>query len=77
MADPSLCPSFFHFVAWCVVSPAGSLVGNLLPRLMLRERGVPVSSVEFAKTEANKSYISTVGFFLCLFQRGGTCGTGA
>jgi len=36
-----------------------SLVGNLLPRLMLRERGVPVSSVKLAKTEAGKPYIST------------------
>ncbi|KAF9646976.1 hypothetical protein BDM02DRAFT_3098972 [Thelephora ganbajun] len=36
-----------------------SLVGNLLPRVMLHERGVPVSSVKFAKTEANKPYICT------------------
>jgi len=34
-----------------------SLVGNLLPRLMLRERGVPVPSMKFAKTEASKPYI--------------------
>jgi len=31
---------------------------------MLRERGVLVSSVEFAKTEANKPYINTVGSFI-------------
>lgn len=36
-----------------------SLVGNLLPRVMLRERGVPVSSVEFGKTESNKPYVCT------------------
>lgn len=34
-----------------------SLVGNLLPRVMLHERGVPVSSVKFGKTESNKPYI--------------------
>jgi len=47
-----------------VVSLVGSLVGNLLPRLMLREHGVPISSVQFGKTEANKPYINTVRFFL-------------
>lgn len=36
-----------------------SLVGNLLPRVMLHERGVPVSSVKFGKTESNKPYICT------------------
>ena len=45
-----------------VASLAGSLVGNLLPRLMLHERGVPVSSMEFAKTDANKPYICTVRY---------------
>ena len=69
------CPSrlssyIFHLVAAviCSVTPlAGSLVGNLLPRLMLRERGVRASSVKFAKTEANKPYIDTVrSFFFSL-----------
>ena len=52
-------------------SLAGSLVGNLLPRLMLHERGVPVSSVKFAKTEANKPYINMVRY--CQTPLG--CGT--
>lgn len=57
----------------CCVSPLasspGSLVGNLLPRVMLHERGVPVSSANFAKTESNKPYICTVRhpfFFLSI-----------
>ena len=50
-----------YLVSRCVT--AGSLVGNLLPRLMLRERGVSVSSVKFEKTEANKPYINVVRSF--------------
>ena len=41
---------------------AGSLVGHLLPRVMLHERGIPVLSVEFSKTESNKPYICTVRY---------------
>ena len=38
----------------------GSLVGSLLPRMMLHERGVPASLVKFGKTESNKPYICMV-----------------
>ena len=55
-------------------SPAGSLVGNLLPRLMLRERGVPFSPVTFSKTEANKPYVNMVRSCPS-FHRSGTCCT--
>ncbi|KAH9853709.1 hypothetical protein C2E23DRAFT_884383 [Lenzites betulinus] len=35
------------------------LIGRFLPRLLLKERGVPVESVRFAKTQAGKPYITT------------------
>lgn len=63
---------FFVDDAVVVASLAGSLVGNLLPRLMLHERGVSPSSVKFAKTEANKPYICTVRHLLSLPVRGST-----
>ncbi|KAH9894315.1 hypothetical protein C8Q73DRAFT_695253 [Cubamyces lactineus] len=34
------------------------LIGRFLPRLLLKERGVPVNSLTFSKTEAGKPYIS-------------------
>ena len=37
--------------------------------MMLRERGVPVSSVKFAKTEASKPYINTVRSMLFFSSR--------
>ena len=63
---------FFVDDAVVVASFAGSLVGNLLPRLMLHERGVSASSVKFSKTEANKPYVCTVRYLLFLSVRGST-----
>ena len=48
-------------VLFCVIL-TGSLVGHLLPRVMLHERGIAVSSVKFGKTESNKPYICTVRY---------------
>ncbi|KAI0356587.1 hypothetical protein OH77DRAFT_1452511 [Trametes cingulata] len=35
------------------------LIGRLLPRLLLNERGIPVGSMRFSKTQAGKPYIAT------------------
>ncbi|KAI0637858.1 hypothetical protein C8Q77DRAFT_1088160 [Trametes polyzona] len=35
------------------------LIGRLLPRLLLKERGIPVASVRFSKTSTGKPYISS------------------
>ncbi|KAI0334713.1 hypothetical protein GY45DRAFT_1317723 [Cubamyces sp. BRFM 1775] len=35
------------------------LIGRLLPRLLLKKRGVPINSLAFSKTAAGKPYIST------------------
>lgn len=36
---------------------AGGLIGRLLPRLLLKEKGVPLSAMTFSKTLAGKPYI--------------------
>ncbi|KAI0370228.1 hypothetical protein BV20DRAFT_1043957 [Pilatotrama ljubarskyi] len=35
------------------------LIGRLLPRVLLKQRGIPVESMRFSKTRAGKPYIST------------------
>ncbi|KAI0676921.1 hypothetical protein C8Q78DRAFT_1000210 [Trametes maxima] len=35
------------------------LIGRFLPRLLLKQRGVPVDTIRFHKTEAGKPYIAT------------------
>ncbi|KAI0921498.1 hypothetical protein AcW1_004544 [Taiwanofungus camphoratus] len=44
----------------CYHSPGG-LVGRLLPRMLLKERGISPRAMQFSKTEAGKPYITTEG----------------
>ncbi len=37
----------------------GGLIGRLLPRLLLKRNGTPVSTMAFAKTQAGKPYIAS------------------
>lgn len=37
--------------------PTGTLIGRLLPRMMLRQQGVPVHAMAFGATAAGKPYI--------------------
>ena len=40
--------------------PIGSLIGRLLPRMVLKEHGIASKDMSFGKTQANKPYIVTV-----------------
>lgn len=45
----------------CYHSPGG-LVGRLLPRMLLKERGISPRAMQFSKTEAGKPYIASPQF---------------
>lgn len=39
--------------------PLGTLIGRLLPRVLLHERGIIPGAMKFGATDANKPYIAS------------------
>lgn len=61
---PRLLPFFFfcqrklYRTVYCVPSLLGCIIGRLLPRVLLSEKGVSAENIQFAKTDAGKPYFA-------------------
>jgi len=53
-----LCFYFTENVSCIVSSLPGCLIGRLLPRVLLSEKGVSAENIQFAKTDAGKPYFA-------------------
>ena len=42
----------------------GGLIGRLLPRMLLKDKGVQIDAMRFAKTQAGKPYIASPESFV-------------
>ena len=51
-------------------------MGSLLPRMLLKERGIPPDKMSFGRTQSGKPYIASVRNYSCVdLVLTGDCGT--
>lgn len=55
-------------------SPKGCLIGRLLPRVLLSEKGVSTENIQFATTDAGKPYFACPSSFFPFFRVLNACG---